>query len=81
MAACKFLSGENQRPTTSAEARALIGKKVKYLREQDIDKTGRGYFFPQTGKVVGVDRRRIELEGGELFSMTNLKELIVLEGK
>jgi hypothetical protein len=74
MADCRILTGANVRPTTSVEAKALIGKNVKYLRDQDIDKSGRGYFFPQSGKVLGVFRRRLDISG-TLVSMSDIKEM------
>jgi hypothetical protein len=40
-------------PKNAAEANALIGKRVKYLQEQDIDRSGRGMFFPRYGTVTG----------------------------
>jgi len=43
----------NSTPKTAAEAKALLGKRVKYLQEQDIDRSGRGLYFPRYGTVTG----------------------------
>lgn len=48
----KYLEGENIKPRTAKEGRALIGSRVRYLRDVDVDRSGRGYFFPQSGRVV-----------------------------
>lgn len=66
MAENKCLKGQNLVPRNVAEAKALIGKNVIYLRECDIDKSGRGYFFPKQGVVTGVHGRNIEFNGSEL---------------
>ena len=44
-------------PKTAAEAKALIGKRVKYLRAADIDRAG--ILFPQYGTVTGNKGRDI----------------------
>jgi hypothetical protein len=41
------LEGQNIKPRTAKEAKALIGKEVIYLQTGDIDRSGRGYFFPR----------------------------------
>lgn len=46
------LEGKSIKPATVKQGKALIGQKVRYLREQDVDRSGRGYFFPQAGVVV-----------------------------
>lgn len=82
MAKSKFFEGaENIAPRTTAAARSLIGKKVKYLTEADIDKTGRGYFFPRVGVVVDVHRNEIAIDhpGNFCISMSSLREMILLD--
>lgn len=50
---CRFFEGDkiNIAPLNNNEAKKLIGKDVKYLRNSDIDKTGRGYFFLNLAKL------------------------------
>lgn len=64
MRLCKLLddTSPNIAPTTAKEARALIGKRVEYLRECDIDKTGRGYVFPKRGTIIGQYSRNLEID-------------------
>ena len=57
-----YLQGENIKPRSTKEARALIGTKVIYLQKRDIDKSGRGYFFPQHGIIAGVNGRNIVID-------------------
>lgn len=51
MATCRYLKGEKLDLSTAAKRRALVGKRVEYLRDSDIDKSGRGYFFPRVGTI------------------------------
>ena len=41
-----------------------IGKRIVYLRNQDIDKSGRGYFFPRHNVIHGYAARQILLDDG-----------------
>ena len=66
MAENKYLKGENIAPRNVADARRLIGKRVRYLKKGDIDRSGRGYFFPKTGIVTAVHGRNIEFDGSEV---------------
>lgn len=59
----RLLDGENVRPRTAAQARSLIGKRLEYLRESDIDRSGRGYIFPRRGTFKEVIGRNVEVEG------------------
>lgn len=76
-----FEGEENIAPRTAAEARKLIGKKVKYLRDSDIDRTGRGYFFPRVGIVAGVYDRQIAMDQPENYCvhLSSLREMILLD--
>lgn len=75
---CRHLEGENIKPTTNKEAKALIGKRVCYLRRADIDTSGRGYIFPRYGLVVGVSGREIAMDSPDNFvaSISNLVEMV-----
>lgn len=77
---CTYLEGENLKPNSAKEARALIGKRIKYLNVDDVDKTGRGYFFPKYGTVVAVSGRNIAIdyENNFITSISRILELIVL---
>lgn len=81
MAKSHFFDGEeNIAPRTAADARKLIGKKVKYLRDEDIDRTGRGYFFPRVGIVAGVHGRQIAMDYLENYcvDLSSLREMTLL---
>lgn len=73
---CKYLTGENIKPRTIKEARLLIGKRVSYLRDSDIDKSGRGYIFPQYGWIESAKGRHIVITG-DYVHMSNLREMIL----
>lgn len=78
-----YLDGENISPRSPAEAKALIGKTVKYLQIQDIDKSGRGYFFPQQGKIVAVHGREIAIDDPNNFQihLSHLQEMVEIESE
>lgn len=67
MTACRYLEGENIAPTTAAEARKLIGKRVEYLLTRDIDRSGRGYYFPKVGTIAGVHGREVAMDHPENY--------------
>lgn len=47
---------------STKEGRAsLIGKDVIYLTSADIDRSGRGYFFPRYGMIAGFSPRSREM--------------------
>lgn len=77
---CRYLKNDsaNIRPKSVGDARALVGMKVEYLRQVDIDKSGRGYFFPRTGTVVSAKGRNIEIEQ-DWVGLTEIVELRKIE--
>lgn len=80
MPVSRYFDGkENIRPRTAAEARKLIGKRVVYLQQRDIDKSGRGYFYPQYGVVAAVVGRQIAMNEPTNFvvHLANLIEMVL----
>ena len=61
----------------SAEVRKHIGKSIIYLRHCDIDKSGRGYYFPKYGKIENAQGRNIFLENGNVLSFSELAEVVI----
>lgn len=59
----RYFEGPDIRPKNTAAARKLIGKRVKYLRNIDIDRSGRGYYWPQFGIVTEAHQRQIVING------------------
>lgn len=74
----EYLEGTNARPSTVAAARALIGLRIQYLRDVDIDRSGRGYYFPRYDNVLEVSGRNIRLENADWMLWGNLVEVRVL---
>jgi hypothetical protein len=71
----KYFPGhEDVTPRTAAQARALIGTRVLYLRNADVDKSGRGYLFPQSGTVAEVRGREVAIDepGNFVIHLGNL---------
>lgn len=81
MSKCYYLEGENIRPKLSSEAKALIGKKITWLSEQDIDKSGRGYFFPKYGTIVDVKGKNIAIDTPEnwILYIGDIREMVIKE--
>lgn len=73
------LEGEHAAFRTAAERRALIGCHIRYLRDCDIDKSGRGYLFPRTDIVIDAKGRELFLENGSTLSASDLREVVVIE--
>jgi len=74
---CSYLEGENNAPRNAADAKRLIGLKVIYLRDTDIDRSGRGYFFPRTGVVCGTHGKELAIDDAYNF-VGKIKELVIL---
>lgn len=76
---CRLLdqTSENCKPYTVSEARALIGKRVEYLRSLDVDRSGRGYIFPRRGTVDDARGRNISIDG-EWDALTSFVEMRML---
>jgi hypothetical protein len=73
---CECLTGDNVAPRTIADARKLIGHRIEYLRREDIDRSGRGYFFPRYAIVKAAVGREIETRGGDFIPLTRLVEVV-----
>ena len=56
----------------------MIGKKVDYLLEKDIDKSGRGYFIPRKGTITEVYRKHVDFGNGDFTSFSSIREIILL---
>lgn len=54
-----------------------IGKRICYLRGADIDRSGRGYYFPRYGTVEGVFRRSAMISG-DYYSIKSFEQVNVL---
>jgi hypothetical protein len=77
---CKLIYGDNIAPRSAGDARKLIGTRVLYLRERDIDKSGRGYISPQYGTIVDVQGRNVAIDHVNNFDiyLTELREMVEL---
>lgn len=76
----RMLEGENVTPHRNSEAKKLIGCQVQYLCGRDIDRSGRGYFFPQTGTVNDVYGRNIQIND-EYIYLSTIVEMRIIEPK
>lgn len=75
-----LLEGSSVLPLTAKKARALIGKQVTYLRRCDIDRSGRGYFFPQSGEVFDQIGRNIAIGSPDNFIyFSSIAEMVLKE--
>lgn len=67
----------NVKPASVKQAQSMIGTRVEYLRSSDIDKSGRGYFFPRVGTVTGAAGRNIDVSG-DWVAFADLVEMRVI---
>lgn len=72
----RILDGELLEINTIGERKKLVGKKIIYLRDSDIDKSGRGYYFPRVGVVDYVKGKDIFLDGGDIVYSGDIVEMI-----
>ena len=57
--------------------RKHIGDTVQYLLDKDIDKSGRGYFFPKTGIITDVHNRHVEFDGNQDYiPFSQVREMV-----
>lgn len=77
---CKYLEGENVAPRTAKQAQLLIGQRVTYLQKADIDRSGRGLFFPRYGTIVEVYGKNIAIDTPSNFIiyLPDLVEMAVI---
>lgn len=71
------LEGTHITIKNTKEGKQYIGKRIQYLRSKDIDKTGRGYYFPKTGIIEEVYARNIRIDG-DWTTISELVEIILL---
>lgn len=75
----RYLEGINVKPSTNKQAKTLIGKKVQYLRDSDIDKSGRGYFFPRDNTISAVFGRQIIFDNCDSVYFNDIVEMVIVE--
>lgn len=49
------------------DVRKFVGKRVVYLLSGDIDRSGRGIFFPRYADVVKVEKQNVWVDSDVLF--------------
>jgi hypothetical protein len=55
----------------------MIGKRITYLCHADIDRSGRGYFFPRYDKVIDAKGIYLILETGNAISRSDIVEIAI----
>lgn len=74
-----YLEG-NHIQTDLKTLRNHIGRRIKYLLERDIDKTGRGFFFPRVGVISEIYRNQVDLTGHQDFiNPKSIREIVLLD--
>lgn len=57
--------------------RACIWQYVEYLRHCDIDRSGRGYYFPREGTIEQVKSRQVCISGSWLM-IRDICEIVIV---
>ena len=73
-----LLTGEPARFRTAADRRKLVGHAIRYLRHVDIDRSGRGLFFPRTAIVTEVSGKNMFLDNGGVLYASDVAEMVDL---
>ena len=58
-----LLYGDIFKLESTKKAKELVGKRITFLTKKDIDKSGRGFFFPRNGIVEEVYARNLRING------------------
>jgi hypothetical protein len=74
----RYLDGPRVPFQTAADRKALVGKTIRYLRPCDIDRSGRGYFFPRVATVVEAKGVQLIFENGDSVARGDLAEVEVI---
>jgi hypothetical protein len=74
-----YLEGQNITPRSTKEAKMLIGKHVQFLRKCDIDRSGRGYYFPRTGVIEDVNGKNLIMHNGDAIYLSDLVEMVEMQ--
>jgi hypothetical protein len=77
----RYLEGEQAPFKMKADRDRLVGCKIQYLRHRDIDRTGRGYFFPQVGHIAKSSGLNLFFDNGDSLYRSEIAELVVIESK
>lgn len=59
-----YLTGEQIDKST---LKTKVGQRFIYLLSRDIDKSGRGYYFPRIGTLTFCNSRNIDFDDGQLY--------------
>lgn len=70
----EYLTGTRINVDTDS-LKAEIGTPVSYLLEVDIDKTGRGYFFPRSGTITNVHNRHVDFGNEDYHHFSTIREI------
>jgi hypothetical protein len=71
-----YLQGEQIKIDTPT-LKKMVGTKVEYLLERDIDKSGRGCFSPHYGIITEVIRRQVDLGNGCHEPFSSIREMVL----
>ena len=72
-----LLEGINVTPETSQDAKKLIGKRVQYLRECDIERN-KGMIFPRYCTIIDVKNNNIVTENDYIY-IPDLVEMVLFK--
>jgi hypothetical protein len=71
-----YLKGEQVKIDTPT-LKKMVGTKVEYLLERDIDKTGRGYFSPNKGTITEIIRKQVDFGNGCPEPFSSIREIVL----
>lgn len=61
-----------------SDAQKYIGKNIWYLRSIDIDKSGRGYYFPRFIAIIGIEGKEFYDEQGNSIPYKDILRIKIL---
>jgi hypothetical protein len=73
----RYLEGEQLDKT---KLKNYLGCRCEYLLKRDIDKSGRGFFFPRVGVITSANKLKIDFDDSQdpKSVKTELVEIVLL---
>lgn len=75
----RFFEDGKRFPRLVADIRPLVGKKIEFVLERDIDRSGRGFYWTKFGTVVREQGKNIWLDNGDVYFWREINEYRIIE--
>lgn len=74
-----YLDNGKYFPRTAKDIKSLLGKNIEYLLKIDVDRSGRGFFFPKETVIIETYGKNVKFENGDWHFWRDFEEYRVIE--